>query len=389
MFGKRMKLFTLLGFDVHVDASWVILAVLIVWTLAQGFFPVQHPGLSAAAYWWMAAAGAVGLFLSIIIHEFAHSLVARKYGIPMKGITLFLFGGVAEMDSEPPSPKSEFRMAIAGPMASVALAGLFYAASLILRPAGEATAAVLSYLALINGLLAAFNLIPAFPLDGGRVLRAFLWERKNDIREATKTASRVGSAFGLILIVLGVIEVVLGNFIGGMWWFLIGMFLRGASQTSYRQLQIRQALEGEPVSRFMKTHPVTVPPLISLSDMVDDYMYRHYHELFPVVDGSRLIGCVGLKDLKKVPREEWHRRTVEDLMQPCSERNTIHSEADTVKALAQMSKTGTSRLMVVDDGRLQGVVTLKDLLGFLSVKLDLEGGEVRERELEHVAENTS
>lgn len=388
MFGKRMKLFKLLGFEVRVDASWLILAVLIVWTLAQGFFPVEYPGLPAATYWWMAVGGAIGLFLSIVIHEFAHSLVARRYGIPMKGITLFIFGGVAEMDEEPPSAKAEFRMAIVGPVASIVLAVIFYGAYLLMRTPGETTTfgAVLSYLALINALLAGFNLIPAFPLDGGRVLRSFLWSRRKDIRGATRTAAGFGSGFGALLIFLGVLQVLFGNFIGGMWWFLIGLFLRGASKMSYRQLEIRRALEGESVATFMKRDPVTVPPTISLTHLVEDYVYRHYHDVFPVLDGSRLLGCIGVKELKRVPRSEWAERSVEELIQPCSRDNTIPPQMDAVKALSIMNKTGNSRLMVADGERLLGVVTLKDLLGFLSLKLDLEGGEIQEQELARIAE---
>ena len=378
MFGKRIKLFTLSGFEVKIDASWLILAALIVWSLARGLFPYEFPGLSQPAYWWMAAGGALGLFVSIVVHEFAHSVVARRYGIPMKGITLFIFGGVAEMDSEPPSAKAEFRMAVVGPLTSFVLAGVFYVAAVAARAvgAGVPPRVVLSYLAWINAVLAVFNLIPAFPLDGGRVLRAYLWNRKNDIRGATRTASRIGEVFGAVLMFLGLMQVIFGNFIGGVWWFLIGMFLRNASQMAYRQLEIRQALEGEPVSRFMKREPVTVPCDISLSEMVDGYVYRHYHDVFPVLDHGRLVGCVGVSQLKQVPRDEWPVHHVEEVMQPCTPANTVSSDTDAVKALAIMNKTGNSRLMVVDGDRLVGVVTLKDLLRFLSLKLDLEGGEI-------------
>lgn len=386
MFSKRVTLFKLLGFEVRIDASWIILALLVVWSLAQGFFPAEYPGLPASTYFWMAVLGAAGLFVSIVAHEFAHSLVARRHGIPMKGITLFIFGGVAEMGDEPPNAKAEFRMAIAGPIASVLLAAAFYGAARLVGILGAEAPlrGILGYLSLINALLAGFNLIPAFPLDGGRVLRSFLWSRNNDIRRSTRTAANIGSAFGTALILLGVLQVLAGSFVGGMWWFLIGMFLRGASQMSYRQVEIRRALQGEPVARFMRRDPVTVPPTLSLAELVDGVVYRHYYDVYPVLDNSHLAGCIGLKELKQVPRSEWSQTTVGDSMQICGEGNTISPDTDAVKALSIMSKSGNSRLMVVEDGHLLGVITLKDLLAFLTLKLDLEGTEELDRELARV-----
>jgi Zn-dependent protease/CBS domain-containing protein len=383
MFGKRITLFKLMGFAVQVDASWLILAVLVTWSLAKGYFPVLYPDLPVSTYWTMAVAGACGLFLSIVIHEFAHSVVARTHGIPMKGITLFIFGGVAEMDSEPPSAQAEFKMAIVGPATSAVLAAAFYAASRLI-PADAAVVslhAVLAYLALINAFLAAFNLIPAFPLDGGRVLRSFLWIRRKDLSSATRTASQVGFGFGTLLLTLGVLQVLLGNFVTGMWWFLIGMFLRGASQTSYRELQIRRALEGETVERFMTRDAITVPPDLSLADVVENYVYRHYHDLYPVLEGSRLLGYISLKELKKVPRGEWSARSVGELLQPCTPDNTIPPDTDAVRALSLMSRSGNSRLLVADGEQLRGVVTLKDLLNFLSIRLDLEGSAGNGKEM--------
>ena len=262
MFGNRIKLFKLLGFEVRVDWSWIIIAVLIAWSLSKGLFPSYYKNLSTQTYWWMGIIGALGLFLSIIVHEFSHSLVARRYGLPMKGITLFIFGGVAEMEDEPPSAKVEFMMAIAGPLSSILIALIFYGIHAAGKQAGlaEPINGVVGYLAWINAILAGFNLLPAFPLDGGRVLRSILWGVKKNLRWATYISSRIGSGFGILLIVLGVIQVFRGNFIGGMWWFLIGMFLQGAAKASYQQLLTRRALEGEPISRFMKSDAVTVPP---------------------------------------------------------------------------------------------------------------------------------
>ena len=375
MFGKRMKLFKLLGFEVGIDWSWIIIAILIAWSLSTGLFPIYYKDLSTQMYWIMGIVGAVGLFLSIIIHEFCHSLVARRYGMPMKGITLFIFGGVAQMEEEPPSPKAEFMMAIVGPLSSFALALIFYGIYLSGKQAGlpEPVNGVVGYLAMINGILAGFNIVPAFPLDGGRVLRSILWGVRKNLRWATRVSSWIGSGFGIILIVMGVLNVLRGNFIGGMWWFLIGMFLNGAAKSSYQQLITRKALEGEPVRRFMKTDALTVPASISLKELVEDYVYRHHYKMFPVMENSdKLAGCITTKQLRDVPRDKWDQTKVRDMAVQCSPENTIESTEDAMKALSKMKQTGASRLMVVEGDHLVGIISLKDMLELLSLKVELE-----------------
>jgi Zn-dependent protease len=218
VFGKSLKLFNLFGFSVKVDVSWIVIAVLVAWSLSVGFFPQRIESLSSRTYWLMGIVGALGLFASIIFHEMCHSLVARQFGLQMKGITLFIFGGVAEMEEEPPSAKAEFVMAIAGPISSIILATGFYAVYFIggrgLWP--QPINAIFGYLGMINGVLAVFNMVPAFPLDGGRMLRAALWHWKSNIKWATRIASYTGSGFGMFLIIMGVLNVLGGNFVGGM-----------------------------------------------------------------------------------------------------------------------------------------------------------------------------
>ncbi len=373
MFGKRITLFKLFGFEVRLDASWLIIAILVTWSLAAGVFPYLYPGLNRETYWTMAVVGALGLFISIVVHEFSHSLVARRFGMSMKGITLFIFGGVAEMGDEPPTAKAEFLMAIAGPVASLMIAAIFF---LIYR-LGEQVGwqapvnAVIYYIASINGILAAFNLLPAFPLDGGRVLRAILWGYKGDLRWATRVSSTVGAAFGLGLIFVGILQFVGGNLIGGMWLALIGMFLRNAAQTSYQQLLVRKALEGELVRRFMVTDPITVPPQLTVRQLVEDYILTHQHRLYPVLDGDRLLGCVTTRQVREIPREDWDQRTVRDVLLPVSSANSIPPTMDAVQALATMNQSGFTRLLVVENGRLVGLLTLKDLLNFFSLKVEL------------------
>ena len=375
MFGRRIKLFKLFGFEVRIDLSWVIIAVLIVWSLAIGFFPFRYKNLSVQTYWLMGVAGAVGLFLSIIFHEIFHSLVARRFGIPMKGITLFIFGGVSEMGEEPTSAKAEFLMAIVGPLSSIAIALACYGIHILGVSNGwpESVDGVVQYLAYINGLLAVFNLLPAFPLDGGRALRAILWGVRKNLRWATRVSSAVGFGFGVLLILLGVSQFLTGNVIGGIWLFLIGMYLQSAARASYQQILIRRALEGEPVRRFMKTDPVTVSPSISIRQLVEDYIYKYHFQMFPVVkDSDKLVGCITSKELKEIPREEWGQKTVGEVATKCSPGNTIEPQADAMQALSTMARTGSGRLMVIEENRLVGVITLKDMLKFLSLKLELE-----------------
>lgn len=383
MFGKKIKLFSLLGFDVNIDLSWLILAILITWTLAQGVFPHYYKGLSKAVYWWMGIAGALGLFISIIFHEFSHSFVARKYGLNMKGITLFIFGGVAEMEEEPPSPRAEFMMALAGPLSSIVLGTGLYILKFILMPQGkeiiDPTLGVISYLAFINFILAGFNLVPAFPLDGGRVLRSILWGWKKNLRKATKIASNIGNGFGNFLLIMGVLQVVFGDFLGGIWWFLIGMFLKNASESSYKQVVIRKALEGEKVSRFMSSHLITVPSSISLEQLIHDYIYKHHFKMYPVVEEGKLIGCVTINQVKDVPPEERKNRKVGDVANYCSNENTISPDEDVIKALSIMNRSHVSRLMVVENSnKIVGIIALKDIMKLLSLKIDLGEGVKRD-----------
>ncbi len=377
MFGKAVTLFSLFGFKVRIDASWLLIAALVTWSLAVGFFPIVVPGLSAGTYWWMAGAGAVLLFASIVVHELFHSLVARRYGLPMKGITLFIFGGVAEMSEEPPNPKAEFMMAAAGPVASILIGFLFYGLVRSFRTVLPVEPlAVMTYLYTINWVLAVFNLIPAFPLDGGRVLRAALWHFRGDLRKATRTAAGIGSAFGIALMVLGVFQLFTGFFVAAVWWFIIGLFLRQISRASYEQVVVTSTLQGEPVRRFMTTNPDTVPPDVSVEALVNDYIYRYHHRMFPVVSADGMLaGCVTPDRVRNVPRDEWDRHSVQEIAVSCSRDNTITPDTDANAALATMNRTGATRLLVVEGGRLVGIVTLKDLLAFLSRKLELQGEE--------------
>jgi Zn-dependent protease/predicted transcriptional regulator len=312
------------------------------------------------------------------LHELSHAVVARRFGLPIRRITLFIFGGVAQMEAEPERPAAEFWVAIAGPIASflVGLGCWLLQHAAAFAGAGVPVVGVLAYLASINVILAVFNLVPAFPLDGGRILRAVLWYWKGSLRRATRIASAIGGGFGILLIVLGVYRVLVGDFVGGMWWFLIGLFVRFAAQASYQQVLVREGLRGVPVRELMSANPIAVPSGITIAQLIDDYVYRHHHSMFPVVDNGRLVGCVGMHDIKRLPRDRWSSTTVSKIMQPCSEATAISPNEDAMEALQLMSRTQNSRLLVTEGDRLVGIVTLKDLMKHLNLKLNLEDADV-------------
>lgn len=375
MFGKRFELFTVFGFPIRIDLSWFLVAVLVAWSLSASYFPTFQPGLGSGVYWWMGLAGALGLFGSVILHELSHALVARRYGLTIRGITLFIFGGVAEMDSEPPSAVAEFAVAIAGPIASVGVAVTFF----VLGLTGSTSSwpaplnGVAWYLAMINGALALFNMLPAFPLDGGRVLRSVLWYLQGDLRSATRISAAAGAGLGFLLLAYGIFRVVLGDFIGGLWMFLIGIFLRNASQISFRRQEVHSGLAGLTVHRFLQADPVTVPRSIPIGELVENYIYRHRRNVLPVVSNDRLFGCVTLAAIKAVPREEWSRQSVGAIVESCSPTNSIGPDAPAEKALETMTRHRVGQLMVVSGDELLGVIALDDMLQFLALKTELEG----------------
>jgi Zn-dependent protease len=374
MFKRKMTLFKLLGFTVSIDSSWGIILFLVVWSLSEGLFPGYFPDLSIQTYWMMGVVGALGLFVSIIIHEFSHSLIARKYGLEIRGITLFIFGGVAEMKDEPNSPKTEFFMAIAGPIASLLLSILFAAlyqiATIIEFPVPAI--GILGYLSAVNMLLAVFNMVPAFPTDGGRILRSLLWWIKGDIRWATQVASRISMVFAIAIIFVGFMSLIEGNFIGGLWWVLIGSFLFNAANISYQRLVMKQSFEGKTVRDFINPNPVTVPSHITLQEFVDKYLYHYHYKMFPVVKDDKISGLITMQMLKSHPQQEWKHLRVDKAMQLQSSDNTIASNTSINDTLNRMSEIGLSRLLVVEHKKVVGIITLKDLLEYLALKMELE-----------------
>ena len=374
MFGDSFRLFKLFGIEIRINPGWAVIATLVAWSLAQGIFPELYAGLDTSAYWAMAIVAVVGLAVSIVVHELAHSLVAARYGTPVSSITLFMFGGVAALEQEPKAPMPELLMALAGPAMSLFLAALFFGGSLALGGAERLPerAGVFHYLALLNLVLAIFNLVPAFPMDGGRALRAAIWAATGDIRTATRRASTVGKYIGTGFMLVGVLALLTGNLVGGIWWILIGGFIRASAIGSFMNARIESALEGLPVTRFMTTNPDTVASDLSLADFVENHLYRFGHDMFPVLKDGRPAGTIGLGEVRKVAKDAWHQTLTGDVMTPLLPVKTVAAGETALNALLQMQKNGLNRLLVIDSGTLIGMIVLKDLMELLSMKLALE-----------------
>ncbi len=367
-------LFNLAGFEVRLDPSWFFLAILICWTLAAGYFPFHYPELAQSTYWIMGVLGALGLFLSIILHELCHSLVGRHYGIPIRGITLFIFGGIAHMNDMPPNPKSEFFMAIVGPLFSIFLAGILLMVFELGTNLNWSTAVLgtIQYLSVINFVLGIFNLLPGYPLDGGRVFRSILWWWKGDIKWATNIAGKGGIALGYGLMFFGIIQFVLGALIAGMWMFVLGFFLSRISKMSYQQVVIREMFHDEPVKKYAKTNPVTVEPDISINQLMEDYFYHHYHKLYPVVKNGKLEGCITLNAVKQTKKEHWSSLKVRDVMQTCDEDIIVDADTKVTNVLEMMLSQNINRMMITENNKLYGIITLNDLREMISVRTEFE-----------------
>ncbi len=362
MAGIRVARF--FGFDVHLDVSWFVVFLLVLWTFTQWVFPSRHPGYSGGVYVAMAVAGTIMFFGSVLLHELAHSAMARARGIQVEGITLFIFGGMARIRSDAESPKDEFLITIVGPLSS----GLIGLILLAFASLGDKIGlpvpitGVAAYLALLNFLLAGFNLIPAFPLDGGRVFRSAVWHITKDIRKATRWASYSGRIFGLLLVGWGVVFLFRGDLVGGMWLIFIGWFLSQAAETSYRQLLLRRILEGVHAWEAMTRAPETVSPDLPLRDLVDDYFLKRRYNAFPVEDGEgRLLGLITLTQVKGIDRDLWPTTTVEQVMMQVSDAVTVRSRDTLADVLSKLEKAKVGRALVVDNGRLEGVISRADV----------------------------
>jgi len=330
-------------------------------------------------YWVLGAIGSLGLFVCVLAHELSHSVVAMQVGIPVEGITLFIFGGMARIGGEAKEPGDEFKVAAAGPLMSLALgvgAGLvYYGAGEWLGWLSPQAQALMHYFMFINLVLMAFNLVPGFPLDGGRLLRAMLWKLLGDFRQATYVASWFGRGVAGLLIAVGVLEFLLIGFdLGALWWVIIGMFLWQAAKGSYQQVQLRDALAGLTVRDVLETDVTTVSPDLTVEELVRDYFYRRRRRSFPVVENGDLVGLVRLKDVRALPQRDWPVYRVRDATRRVDPSAMVGPDDDLETVFHKLMQADGTHLPVVENGRLVGVVTRHDLMNLLEIRTDLGPG---------------
>jgi len=359
------------GIDVNIDLSWLIVFVLITWTLAGSYFPTQYPGWDRWLHWTVGVATSILFFTSVLVHELAHSLVAISQGEKVRSITLFIFGGVAEITKEPDRAIKEFFMALVGPLSSLAIALAFGILWLAARGFSQPVGALARYLAIINASLAFFNLIPGFPLDGGRVLRAVIWGISGNLRTATLVASWFGQGIALLFMLWGIWQVFTGAFINGLWIAFIGWFLRNASISGYRQVVIRDMLQDVRVEDLMTQDFETVSPALTIQEVVDDYVLRRRDHAYPVADGDHLRGIICLHDVKAVPRQQWTSTRVGEVMTPWEKLATVSAEDDGNAVLAYLNTHDVGQLPVVEGDRVIGMLRRGDIIRFMQLRGEL------------------
>ncbi|HEY6553855.1 MAG TPA: site-2 protease family protein [Vicinamibacteria bacterium] len=367
----HIQIARVIGIPIHLHFSWLIIFGLIVWTLSTGYFPAQYPDLPASSYWAKGLVASLLFFVSILLHEMGHAVVARFHGLRTLSITLFIFGGVARLEKDPADGRVEFWTAAAGPLVSLALAGLFYLGS-TLPFVGPGTAAVASYLALINLMLALFNLVPAFPMDGGRLLRGALWGRLGKAR-ATRIASGAGTAFAFFLILVGVFNLLRGDPLGGVWYILIGWFIKDASMASYQQVRLDDVLHGVTVRDAMVEPVATLPGSGSVAEAAREHFMRTGYGSYPVTRGETVVGLLSLKDVMGLSAEQREATSVQGAMRPLSSAIVIDPEAPLPAAIAKMAEAGTARLLVMQEDRLVGLLTMNGVVRRLKVREELAG----------------
>lgn len=360
----------ILGIPIGLDPSWFLIFVLLTWTLAVGYFPGEFKGWPTAQYWVVGAVTAIMFFVSVVLHELGHSVLAMRYKIPVRNITLFIFGGVAQIATEPPSAVAEFWIAIAGPIVSFALAACFNFLQSIFTGIAPVLA-LAKYLAYINGTLALFNLIPGFPLDGGRVLRAILWGITHNLRRATLIAASVGRAIAFVFIIAGVWQVLSGNWGDGLWIAFIGWFLDSAAVGQVQQQRLHDLLAGHTVSQAMSRDYTTIPADTTLQQLVDHHILETGRRCFLVSQDDRPVGLLTLHHVKEVPRAEWPATTALRAMTPLAHMRQVAPNTELWSALEEMDRDGVNQLPVMINGQCIGMLSREDLVSYLRTVREL------------------
>lgn len=374
--GTAFNLGRIFGIQFRLHYTWFIIFVLVTVSLSWQLFPALYPGWSGLTYWLIGVVTSLLLFASVVAHELSHSLIARFYGIPVSSITLFIFGGVAQITREAARPGVEFKMAAAGPVCSLIIGGLFALLWLFTRDVIEPVAALAFWLAQINVVLALFNLIPGFPLDGGRVFRSLMWRLTGNYKRSTQIAVRVGQGVGYLFILAGILIAFLRPFgmdwFSGLWLAFIGWFLENAASASYRQVKWRDGLRGFSASQVMTSVYPVVPLNITVSQLIYGYLFAGGHPFFMVVDEGRLEGILTLDNIKSVPRQSWEMTQVKDIMTTADKLNVAYPDQDALSILEQMEDNGVNQIPVVSGGRIIGLVTRDNLIRFLHLRSELK-----------------
>jgi len=362
---RDIPLGTVTGIPIGLDYSWFLIFGLLTWMLAVSYFPAEFHDSTRPLYWVMGAVTAIMMFASVVLHELGHALVARRFRIPVRGITLFVFGGVAQLEREPPSAAAELFIAIAGPIVSFALAVAFT----LLEPAVTGIMplwGVVKYLAYINFALALFNLIPGFPLDGGRVFRAIVWASTKNMERSTLIAANVGRFFGFFFIFLGVWQMLAGNFGGGLWLAFIGWFLDNAASVQAHQTVYQTLLLGHRVSQALGRQCTAIRADTTLQQLVDDHVLAGNERCFWVTRGGEIAGLVTLHRIKSVPRSEWTSTSAAQVMLPIDQWKRVDADAELWSAIEQMERGGVNQLPVMQGDRIVGMLTRGDVMTFLN-----------------------
>jgi Zn-dependent protease len=364
VFRHTIPIGRILGIPIDLDYSWFLIAGLLTWLLAANYYPAEFRGGTSVEYWLMGAVTAVLFFVSIVVHELAHSWVALRYKIPVHRITLFIFGGVSQIAAEPPSAGVEFLIAIVGPLTSFALAALFFLLEPLLGNVAPAVA-VAKYLALINAILGLFNLVPGFPLDGGRVFRAIVWGVVKNFRRATLIAASTGRFIGFLFIFVGVWEALRGNVINGLWTAFIGWFLESAAGAQVQQQMVQGLLVGHKVSEAMGDPGLHVPGDTTLQRLVDQEVLAHGRRCFLVDRGGCTAGLLTLHNMKEIPRLSWMRTTVSEAMIPLDKLSRIDPSAELWTAMEKMGRDGVNQMPVMLGDDVVGMLSRADIVKYL------------------------
>jgi Zn-dependent protease/predicted transcriptional regulator len=359
------------GIDIEVHVSWVIILVLLTVSLATGWFPQLYAGWSTATYWLIALLSSLLLFVSVLLHELAHSLVARRRGLPVKSITLFIFGGVSNIEREPMSPGIEFQLAFVGPLTNLVIGAVCYLIQLPLRGSNYPLGGILFYLAVTNVLLGLFNLVPGYPLDGGRVLHSIVWRITGNVRQATRIASMTGQVIAYLFILLGIWILFAGDILDGIWFGFIGWFLLSAAQSANAQGMLTSVLRGVTVGEVMHPTPATVSADLSLQQLVDAYFLPGGLRYALVMQGEKLVGLITLGDIRHIPRDRWEQVPVSAAMIPLTRLHVATPQQSLSDVLPLMAGRDVNQLPVVDHGAPVGILSRDAIVGYLDVRRSL------------------